>query len=303
MAQDTPMGAVVGMTRSLEALAALSAYVRVQAEELPIDPLVRDVLAEVAGELLGEPEPVDAPTAAALVGVVRAFLRLAADLVDNPGRRGGWTQVDEALLQGIGRGSASVAEAIGVAETTLDGLGKRLAASGGRLLDVGTGTGWLAIALARDHPELRVVGIDIFEPALSLARANVADTGLGERVELRLQDVTTLDEQGAYDAIWLALPFLPAEIVPRALAACATALRPGGWLLAGTFAGPNDRLTELLMNLRTLRSGGHPWRGDEILEMLRAAGFADVGEIPRTWASPTRLHTGRRPLPPPTKVA
>ena len=294
MAQPTPMGVAVQLTTSLESLAALAAYERIQTEELEADPRLREILAGVAAELLGEGRLVDDATATSIVGYTRAFLRLAADLVENPGRSGAWNQTDEALLQGIGRGSMSVAEAIGVAESTLDGLGDRLAAPQATFLDVGTGTGWLAIALARAHPLMHVVGIDIFEPALRLARGNLADTGLAGRVEVRYQDVTALEEHAAYDAIWLAIPFLPAEIVPLALTACSRALRPGGWLLAGTFAGPDDRLSKLLVDLRTLRSGGYPWSSHELTHMLTEAGLSDAGELPRTWASPTGLYAGRR---------
>ena len=49
---------------------------------------------------------------------------------------------------------------------------------------VGTGVGWLAIEAARSWPALRVVGIDSWEPALILARKNLAQSGVVERVEV-----------------------------------------------------------------------------------------------------------------------
>ena len=78
------------------------------------------------------------------------------------------------LLQGIGRMSMSVAAAIRAA----GGARSRSLASSwpdryGSWTS-GTGVGWLAVALARAYPEARVVGIDIFPPALELARANVS---------------------------------------------------------------------------------------------------------------------------------
>jgi len=94
--------------------------------------------------------------------------------------------------------------------------------------------------------------------------------------------------------VWLPLPFLPRAVTEPALAACARALRPGGWLLAGTFAGPPGRLAELLVDLRTVRAGGHPWRDDELLAVLAAAGYADIGEVPRQWTAPVRLFVGQR---------
>lgn len=52
--------------------------------------------------------------------------------------------------------------------------------AGARVLDVGTGSGAVALALADERPDLRVAGSDISEDALALARAN------GERLELRV---------------------------------------------------------------------------------------------------------------------
>jgi len=288
------MGTAMRLSTSLDALAALAAHLRVETEQVEVSPQVRELLAQVAEEVLGAPEAEDATAGPAVVGFARAFLRLATDLIESPGRVGGWVHVDEALLQGIGRGSASIVEAFRAAEPVLDGLGERMAA-GSAFLDVGTGTAWLAMATARIWPAARVVGIDVYEPSLALARSNVAEAGLDRRVELRLQDVTTLDEEAVYDAIWLPMPFLPAEIVPAAMAASARALRPGGWLLPGTFAGPDDRLSRLLVDLRTVRSGGYPWRPDELVETIAAHGFTGAREVPRTWTAPVRLYAGRRP--------
>lgn len=169
-----------------------------------------------------------------------------------------------------------------------------LSRRGARFLDVGTGTGWLAIATAHAYPLAHVVGIDVFDTALALARHNVEAAGLDERIDLRSQDVATLGEPDTYDAIWLPLPFLAVAVVPAAVTASTRALRAGGWVLAGTFAGPGDRLASLLTDLRTLRSGGHPWTGDEIVAQLDATHLHDAHEVPRTWAAPVRLWAARR---------
>ncbi len=299
----TLMGTAVGLGSKLEALAALAAHVRVVAECIDVDPLLRDLLAEVARELLGD-DGTEAPAGAAVVGMTRALLSQAKDLVDDPGRTGGWVADDVGLVQSIGRQSMSIVDAFGVAGDTLDGLGAALAAPGARFLDVGTGAGWLAIALARSRPNLHVVGLDILEPSLALARANVADAGLGGQVELRLQDVTTAEDE-PYDAVWLPMPFLPAATVPAALDAARRLLRPGGWLLAGTYAGPTegplagpsittDRLARLLVDVRTVRSGGHPWKPAELVGMIGERGFTDAAELPRTWSAPVGMYVGRR---------
>jgi SAM-dependent methyltransferase len=291
---DSAMTAAVRLGAAVDTLAALAAFVRLETEELPADPAVRQLLSRIYSEVVGESELPDPATVVPMVGLARTFLRQAAELVENPGRSGGWDQVDVPLLQSIGRLSMAIGGAIATAGRLLPDLGARLDASGGSFLDVGTGTGWLAIAMARMYPRLAVVGIDIFEPAATLARANVHREDLADRVDIRLLDATQLPADEHFDAIWLPLPFLPQDVVQQALPAAVGALRPGGWILPGTFTGPGDPLSELLTDLRTVRSGGYPWRPAEVIDLLNGAGLTAVQEVPRTWAAPLRLYAGRR---------
>jgi SAM-dependent methyltransferase len=291
---DSAMTAAVRLGAAVDTLAALAAFVRLETEELPADPAVRQLLSRIYSEVVGESELPDPATVVPMVGLARTFLRQAAELVENPGRSGGWDQVDVPLLQSIGRLSMAIGGAIATAGRLLPDLGARLDASGGSFLDVGTGTGWLAIAMARMYPRLAVVGIDIFEPAAALARANVHREDLADRVDIRLLDATQLPADEHFDAIWLPLPFLPQDVVQQALPAAVGALRPGGWILPGTFTGPGDPLSELLTDLRTVRSGGYPWRPAEVIDLLNGAGLTAVQEVPRTWAAPLRLYAGRR---------
>ena len=290
------MGTAARLGSSLEALAALAAYLRVETEQLTVDPRVHDLLRAIAVEVLGEEPDVTRPQGAPIVGMTRALLAQSADLVDDPERAGGWTPDDDALLQGIGRQSAPIAGIVAAASGHLDGLAEALAAPDAALLDVGTGTGWLAMAFAQAFPAAHVVGIDIYERSLALARQNVAAAGLTDRVRLRSEDATRLAAGDTYDAIWLPMPFLPRTIVPAVVEAAAAALRPGGWLLPGTFAGPPDPLSRLLVDLRTVRAGGHPWDGADLVGELASHGLQDAHEVPRTWTAPVRLYAARRPF-------
>lgn len=289
------MAAAVRLGAAADALAALAAHARLESEHLDADPAVCALLADVAAELLdGQAGADTAAGAAPVVGLARAFLRQATELVEDPGRTGGWDRVDVPLLQSTGRLSMGVVDAVLAAAERLPGLGERLRTPGGRFLDVGTGVGWLAVAVARSLPEVTVVGVDVFAAALELARRNVADEGLAGRIDLRLQDGAALDEADTYDAVWLPVPFLARASLPAVVAAACRALRPGGWVLAGTFTGPGDRLSQLLTDLRTVRSGGHPWSPGELVAALAGAGLTDTAEVERTWAAPVRLYAGRR---------
>jgi cyclopropane-fatty-acyl-phospholipid synthase len=70
---------------------------------------------------------------------------------------------------------------------------------GKRLLDVGCGWGSLAIHAAT-HYDVEVVGITISQAQVELARQRVADAGLSDRVDIRLQDYRDVHDE-TFDAI------------------------------------------------------------------------------------------------------
>lgn len=286
--------ATVRLTSAAEALAALAAHVRIQSEGLIVDDRLSTLLAAIAKELTGSDQLSETDPTAQAVGMARALLRECVNLVEDPARSGDWNHVDESILQGLGRLSMAIAPVFAIAASQLDGLAGALAAPTATFLDVGTGTGWLAIATARAFPAASVVGIDILEPALRLARRNVTAEQLDHRITLRQLDVTALADTGTYDAIWLPLPFLPKDVVASAVERARDALRPGGWLLPGTFAGPDDHLSRLLVDVRIVRSGGHPWTDDDLLDLLGRAGLCDPHELPRSWPAPVRLFAAQR---------
>ncbi len=73
-------------------------------------------------------------------------------------------------------------------ETVLERLAGRRRESL-QIADVGTGSGCIAVALARELPWARIVATDISAAALAVARRNAARHGFGERIEFRAMDL------------------------------------------------------------------------------------------------------------------
>jgi release factor glutamine methyltransferase len=138
-----------------------------------------------------------------------------------------------------------------------------------RVLDVGTGCGAIALAIADEHPGARVTAVDASAGALEVAGANVVRTGLA--VELREWDLFAGLPPGPWDLVVSNPPYvLPEELdgleievrdwEPRgalvgvgATEAVARGardvLRVGGALVLEVAAGDSDRVARLLAGL------------------------------------------------------
>lgn len=78
-----------------------------------------------------------------------------------------------------------------------------------RAVDVGTGSGCIAIALAHHFPQVRVDALDISPAALALAEANVREHGLSERVRVVRSDLLSSVSDQRYDLILANPPYVP----------------------------------------------------------------------------------------------
>jgi release factor glutamine methyltransferase len=139
------------------------------------------------------------------------------------------------------------------------------------VLDVGTGTGAIALAIADEHAGARVTAIDASPEALALAQENRQLTGINGRVHLVEHDLTAGLGDSQFDLVVSNPPYVePEELetlqpevrdwephialvasgATEAVARAATeALRPGGWLVLETAAGSGERIRNLLNQL------------------------------------------------------
>jgi release factor glutamine methyltransferase len=77
-----------------------------------------------------------------------------------------------------------------------------------RLVDIGTGSGILAITFALERPGLEVAAVDLSEEALALAQENAERLGVSGRIAFRLSDL--LDQvEGPFHWIVANLPYIP----------------------------------------------------------------------------------------------
>ena len=140
-----------------------------------------------------------------------------------------------------------------------------------QVLDVGTGTGAIALAIADEEPDARVTAIDVSRDALALARENLELAHVDGRVRLVEHDLTFGLGNADFDLVVSNPPYVEPDELPMlqpevrdwephlalvaagatdSLAAAARdALRPGGWLVLETAAHAGERVERLLREL------------------------------------------------------
>ncbi len=143
-----------------------------------------------------------------------------------------------------------------------------------RLADIGTGSGCIALALAKELPHAEIYATDVSAAALEIARANAARHQLESRIQFREADLLTGLESDAFDFIISNPPYVGeseedlvqlevrkfeprsavfagrtgTDVIARLIPQAHASLRPGGWLvmeISGTIA---DEVRALLQD-------------------------------------------------------
>ena len=141
-----------------------------------------------------------------------------------------------------------------------------------RIVDVGTGSGCIALALAKELPKAEIHATDISPAALEVARANAARLQLESRIQFHQTDLLQGIERGRFDLVVSNPPYVGEseedevqlevrkyeprnavfagatglEVIERLIPQARESLTPGGWLvmeISGTIA---ERVRDLL---------------------------------------------------------
>lgn len=113
-----------------------------------------------------------------------------------------------------------------------------------KIMDVATGTGDLAIAMAKRVDRTQILGIDLSEEMLAVARKKIQKQGLEERIMLEKGDAENLAmvSSESLDAATVAFGVRNFENIERGLSEIYRTLRVGGLLVVLEFSMPKNRL-------------------------------------------------------------
>jgi demethylmenaquinone methyltransferase/2-methoxy-6-polyprenyl-1,4-benzoquinol methylase len=184
-----------------------------------------------------------------------------------------------------------------------------------RILDVATGTGDFAIGLYdKIHPQ-QVVGIDLSQGMLDVARRKVEKRGLQDAITLQQGDCLAMPfKDGEFDAVTVAFGVRNFEHLLQGYQQMHRVLAPGGMLCVVELSTPRNRVMRWFYDLYTLHI--IPWfgalkshdksayrylpqsiaavpQGEDMLAIMREAGFKEC-KVKRMTFGTCSIYTGKR---------
>ena len=189
--------------------------------------------------------------------------------------------------------------------------------AGGRVLDVGTGTGDLALEIARRHPDATVVGLDYTGPMIARAPAKALQAGLAGQIAWARADGHSLPFGDAgFDAVTSAFVLRNFADLAQAYAEMARVTRPGGRVVALEISPEGHPLWRPLFRLhfehvvpvigRLITGDDRAYRylpasvagflgAEQVAQVMRAAGLVPLPPH-RLMLGSLMIHVGLRPL-------
>ena len=171
-------------------------------------------------------------------------------------------------------------------------------ASTGRIVDLCTGSGCIAVSVLAERPLVTAVATDVSAGALALTRENADGLGVGERLELRVGDLTTVLKAGeAFDVVVANPPY----IATAEIATLSAEVRCEPTLALDGGTDGLQLIRRLVQGAKDfLRPGGllafeiGETQGPATLELLLSAGYQDA-RIDRDFERRNRMAFGTRP--------
>ena len=189
----------------------------------------------------------------------------------------------------------------------------RIPADAGRVIDVATGTGDVAMEIANQRPDARVWGVDFVERMMRLAQIKTSEAGLTERIRYAAGDAMALPfPDNTFDCATVAFGIRNMPDRARALREMSRVVRPGGKIICLEMTFPRNlgfrRFFTWYLNTIIPLLGGlisrdrkayrylpdsiqdflHP---DDLLDLFRGAGLNAVSATPLTFGL-TYVHEG-----------
>ncbi|MDE6117836.1 MAG: bifunctional demethylmenaquinone methyltransferase/2-methoxy-6-polyprenyl-1,4-benzoquinol methylase UbiE [Duncaniella sp.] len=183
------------------------------------------------------------------------------------------------------------------------------------ILDIATGTGDLAILLARKLDPLTVVGVDLSSGMVEIGRKKVTAAGLDDVVTLGIGDCLQLPfPDASFDCITCAYGVRNFQNLPAGYREMHRVLRPGGVAVILELSTPRSALVRPFYNLYTRHvipavgrmvskdvraysylpeSIAAVPQGPEMTGIIAAAGFSEAKYIPMTFGTCT-IYVGRK---------
>lgn len=176
-----------------------------------------------------------------------------------------------------------------------------------RVLDIATGTGDLAIAIAASNPTAKVTGLDISAGMLEVGKQKVTAAHLEDKVTMMLGDSEALPfEEHSFDAVTVAFGVRNFEDLDKGLTEIFRVLKPGGLFVVLETAVPTrfpfkqgyqlysryilPAIGQLFSRDKSAYSylsksaAVFPF-GEEFNNILRKIGFSNVNDLPQTFGS------------------
>ena len=166
-----------------------------------------------------------------------------------------------------------------------------------QMMDVATGTGDFALLACRMLRPQSLVGTDISEGMMQVARHKAREAGLDDRIRFQREDCEALTfSDASFDAVTVAFGIRNFEHLDRGLREMCRVLRPGGHLVILELSTPDrfpmkqlyriySRLIPLMGRLVSHDRSAYTYlpqsirafpQGEVMSESIRRAGFSDV---------------------------